>query len=587
MASPGDAMASSSGSTRKRMLSMWTLYLTSFIGATGYSIIMSSGYPYLQQIDPDATTKFYGWVVGSFSLGQFFGSPLMGIASNTIGYMLPFQFCLVMMCIGHTVYGYLDALSSDVAPFVMVGARFVIGIGSGNIAIVRSFASVTTTMEERTAVLTNISAAQALGFVAGPLLQTLFVPIGEKGYELSYVRFTISMYTAPAFLSAFLACINLILFWVFFTDATTVASRGIFRRRPRPIIIHDYATNHNRDSGSSFTTIDPNGISSFSYNTNNNSNAVVNTISNETLWSGYARNSGPATVRSYRRISENTMTFDNETEPDSTIDDYRDDNTYGVSGGGDRVRLVTMSRDGDRDNLALCLSIYLWIVVLTTFSFYETLVTPILEVMMAWTPGKATLVASILFAVCSFVTLFSMGAVRVLANNGFKERYVLICAMVLLTISFLGVLPYSPDHPKVYYPDVNSSTTESPDERHGCDSTKYSWCHSVHQIYLFQFIISAVFNCMGYAGAVVLVATLFSKIVGPFPQGFLQGILTAGGSFARALGPLAVTQLFDNFGPLAAYLSQAASCGLATFIVIIFNRRFIQHILTREFGVSY
>ena len=38
----------------------------------------------------------------------------------------------------------------------------------------------------------------------------------------------------------------------------------------------------------------------------------------------------------------------------------------------DRVRLVTVSRDNDRDNFALVLSVYLWVVVLTTFSFYET-----------------------------------------------------------------------------------------------------------------------------------------------------------------------------------------------------------------------
>ena len=70
-------------------------------------------------------------------------------------------------------------------------------------------------------------------------------------------------------------------------------------------------------------------------------------------------------------------------------------------------------------------------------------------------------------------------------------------------------------------------------------------------------------------------------------QGFLQGILTAAGSLARALGPLLVTQLFDHYGPMAAYLSQAASVGVATTVVFVFNRKFIQHIVTREFGVSY
>ena len=70
-------------------------------------------------------------------------------------------------------------------------------------------------------------------------------------------------------------------------------------------------------------------------------------------------------------------------------------------------------------------------------------------------------------------------------------------------------------------------------------------------------------------------------------KGLLQGILTSTGSLARFVGPLVVTQLFDNYGPLVTYVAQGANVAIATLILIIFNRRFIQHILTREFGVSY
>ncbi|XP_063723292.1 major facilitator superfamily domain-containing protein 8-like [Symsagittifera roscoffensis] len=565
---PGeDAIHSSiAGSSRRRMLSMWTLYLTSFIGATGYSIIMSSGYPYLQQLDSEATTQLYGLVVASFSLGQFIGSPLMGIASNSIGYMLPFQLCLVLICIGHAVYGYLEGLPSNTAPYVMVAARFITGVGSGNIAIVRSFASVTTTVEERTAVLTNISAAQALGFIFGPLLQTLFVPIGDSGLTLKYVNITISMYTAPAFLSSTLAFLNLCMFWAFFTDATTVSSRGIYRRRPRTITIHEYTpANHNRDS----MTISDTQQQVSSVSGNNNVYLSDENTSRSLVVNSYARINGD-------NIRSNLVDVDSVSERELARENLT----------SDRVRLVTVSRDNDRDNFALVLSVYLWVVVLTTFSFYETLVTPILEVMCAWTAEKSTLAASILLGGCSIVTILSMIAVKVITAR-FKERHVLFCAMVLLMLSFVAVMPYSSDHPKVYYPDENTSSTLAPKDRKGCDSTKYDWCEEVHEIYLYQFVISAVINCMGYAVATVLVATIFSKIVGPFPQGFLQGILTAAGSLARALGPLLVTQLFDHYGPMAAYLSQAASVGVATTVVFVFNRKFIQHIVTREFGVSY
>ena len=78
------------------------------------------------------------------------------------------------MFMANVLYGCLNAFSSDVAPFMMLVSRFLVGVGSGNVAIVRSFASVTSTMEERTSVLANISAAQALGFIIGPRKLHLF-----------------------------------------------------------------------------------------------------------------------------------------------------------------------------------------------------------------------------------------------------------------------------------------------------------------------------------------------------------------------------------------------------------------------------
>ena len=68
----------------------------------------------------------------------------------------------------------------------------------------------------------------------------------------------------------------------------------------------------------------------------------------------------------------------------STNDRYSSDNTSGgmtvqysseATGLTDsderRSRAVSFNRDNERDSFALVLCIYLWIVVLTTFSFYE------------------------------------------------------------------------------------------------------------------------------------------------------------------------------------------------------------------------
>ena len=52
--------------------------------------------------------------------------------------------------------------------------------------------------------------------------------------------------------------------------------------------------------------------------------------------------------------------------------------------------------------------------------------------------------------------------------------------------------------------------------------------------------------------------TLFSMILGPFPQGLWMGILNASGSLARACGPLVISNLYANYGPRTVFAFVAA-----------------------------
>ena len=63
-----------------RVKSLRAIYLTNFLSAVGFSILMNSVWPFLQKINGpgEATQKFLGYVVGAFSLGQLIGAPFWG-----------------------------------------------------------------------------------------------------------------------------------------------------------------------------------------------------------------------------------------------------------------------------------------------------------------------------------------------------------------------------------------------------------------------------------------------------------------------------------------------------------------------------
>ncbi|XP_046368655.2 major facilitator superfamily domain-containing protein 8-like isoform X2 [Haliotis rufescens] len=113
-------------------------------------------------------------------------------------------------------------------------------------------------------------------------------------------------------------------------------------------------------------------------------------------------------------------------------------------------------------------------------------------------------------------------------------------------------------------PHSNISTTVEPV---GCPATM-DWCNHTPPVYLAQYIVGCIIISAGYPAANVMCYTLFSKILGPKPQGTWMGWLTASGSLARTLGPIFVSQIYYSFGPRVTF---GADCGiiLLTIIAII------------------
>ena len=60
----------------------------------------------------------------------------------------------------------------------------------------------------------------------------------------------------------------------------------------------------------------------------------------------------------------------------------------------------------------------------------------------------------------------------------------------------------------------HSSTVDMP----GCDPDDQPWCRHQHKVYLFQYLIGLPTLTIGYCASSLLCYTIFSKILGPWPQ---------------------------------------------------------------------
>ncbi|XP_030047606.1 major facilitator superfamily domain-containing protein 8 [Microcaecilia unicolor] len=457
---------------RRRWWSIRVMYLTMFLSSISFSIVITSIWPYLQKIDQTADASFLGWIIASYSLGQMVASPLFGLWSNYRPRREPLLASISLSVAASCLYSYVHVPASH-NKYYMLLARTLLGIGAGNVAVVRSYVAGATSLSERTSAMANVSAFQALGFILGPAFQACFTLIGEKGVTLAVVNLQLNMYTAPALLGVLLGILNIIL------------------------IVAKY--------------------------------------------------------REYR-VDELGRLYKSINVQDEDSDD------------------LVQDAQGSIDQVAVVATNILFFVILFAFAIFETIAAPLTMDMYAWTRTQAVFYNGIILAAVGVESVMVFLAVKILSKK-VGERPVLLGGLLIVFVGFFILLPWGKQLPKIqwadlknssvpkplhtiYDPDLQVTTTKLPSnhtvEPTGCP-VEQSWCLYTPVIYLAQYLTADILVGLGYPLGHVMSYTLYSKILGPKPQGVYMGWLTASGSGARTLGPVFVSQIYTHLGPRWAF----------------------------------
>ncbi|XP_018584049.1 major facilitator superfamily domain-containing protein 8 isoform X1 [Scleropages formosus] len=440
-----------------RWKSIRVMYFTMFLSSVGFSIVITSVWPYLQKIDDSANGSFLGWVVAAYSLGQMVASPLFGLWSNRRPRREPLVCSILINVAANILYAYVHLPPSNRKYFMLI-ARVFVGFGAGNVAVVRSYVAGATSLKERTSAMANMSAFQALGFILGPALQAGLSFIGETGVSIEVIDLQFNMYTAPALLAAFLGIINILLV---------------------VLILREHR-------------VDDHG----------------------------------------RQISAINYTSEERVD-------------------------VTDDTDGSIDHIAVVTSNIIFFVVLFIFATFETIATPLSMDMFAWTRKQAVLYNGIILAAIGFESILVFLVVKIISQK-VGDRPVLLGGLIVTFFGFFILFPWGNVYPKIQWSDLQNSSSHggpsSPQpisnssvEPTGCPPEQ-TWCQYTPVIYMAQYFVSDIFIGVGYPACNVMSYTLYSKVIGPKPQGVYMGWLTASGSGARTLGPVFVSQVYTNLG---------------------------------------
>lgn len=182
--------------------------------------------------------------------------------------------------------------------------------------------------------------------------------------------------------------------------------------------------------------------------------------------------------------------------------------------------------------------------------------------MFAWTRKQAVLYNGIILCSIGFQSILVFIVVKVSARR-FGDRPVFLAGLALIFCGYFILLPWGNHYPKIQWADVKNhsligkmsgamAASNSSMEPTGCPYEQ-TWCQYIPAIYLAQYIACCIIIGVGYPACNVMSYTLYSKILGPKPQGVYMGWLTASGSGARTLGPIFVSNIYTSLGPRWAF----------------------------------
>ncbi|CAD5213064.1 unnamed protein product [Bursaphelenchus okinawaensis] len=198
--------------------SIYTAAILSFISSVQFSLYLSSMWPYMQMVDKRITENFFGLVVSAFSIGQIVSSPLFGYWSNQIKKVTPpLILGLSMMLLGNALYLLMPMMPFPNRYLLLIG-RLVTGIGAGNTALLRTYASTASTANDRSRAIAFVTCGQALGIVVGPVFQLVFTPLGFPGFALLSQKLRFNLYTAPAYFACLMNIVGMSLLKYAFTE---------------------------------------------------------------------------------------------------------------------------------------------------------------------------------------------------------------------------------------------------------------------------------------------------------------------------------------------------------------------------------
>src|ERR1700761_3864302 len=148
------------------------LLFIAVINSMGFGIIIPLIFSFGKKFG--VNKEILGILTASFSIAQFFATPVLGTLSDRIGRKRILAFSLLGTCLSFIVFGLAGSL------LLLFAARILDGITGGNISVAQAIVTDISTAKERPKNFGLLGSAFGFGYVIGPAIGGLLSKLGER-----------------------------------------------------------------------------------------------------------------------------------------------------------------------------------------------------------------------------------------------------------------------------------------------------------------------------------------------------------------------------------------------------------------------
>jgi len=152
------------------------ILVTVFLDTLAFGFVIPVLPALVATMTPDKHNQayWYGLLLGSFGLAQFFSAPLLGAISDRCG-----RRAVLLV----SIFGLgLNFLITAIAPFLwlLLVSRLIGGASGASFTVAGAYVADVTSEEERSRSFGMLGAMFGLGFICGPILGGLLTPYGLR-----------------------------------------------------------------------------------------------------------------------------------------------------------------------------------------------------------------------------------------------------------------------------------------------------------------------------------------------------------------------------------------------------------------------